>query len=220
MTFEIDGLTPAARQPDGQVTVYELADGSLFPVAGPPSLADGTYGPEVQEAARIVREALTQLAGVEGQRRAAAGDPALSELGRRQKVEAVRQVARVGLEMARAELAKLKDETGRREAALYGPPALAEGDLAGALVDREIRDHVRGLKGEALSRYAAELEGNPRHMAAILRSPVPIAGLLDHAVQAWREDVTARDPRAGALGRTQDAVRWAEGLLPHIEARL
>ena len=126
MTFEIDGLTTAARQPDGQVTVYELADGSLFPVAGPPSLADGTYGPEVQEAARIVREALGQLAGVEGQRRAAAGDPALSELGRRQKVEAVRQVARVGLEMARAELEKLRDETGRREAALYGPPPLAD----------------------------------------------------------------------------------------------
>lgn len=220
MTFQIDGLTLAARQPDGQVSVYELADGSLFPVPGPPSLADGTYGPEVQEAARIVREALGQLAGVEGQRRAVAADESLSETGRRQKVEGVRQVARVGLEMARAELERLAADTRRRTAALYNPPALEPGDLAGAMIDREIRDHARGLNGEALSRYAASLEGNPRHLAAIARSPVPMPGLSDLATQAWRDSVAARDPRAAPLARQGEAVRWAQGLLPHIEGRL
>ncbi len=220
MTFEIDGLTRAARQPDDKLTVYELADGSLFPVAGPPRLSDGTYGPEIQEAARIVREALGQLASVEGQRRAAAADPALSAVGKRQKVEAMRQVARVGLEMARAELERLKDKTGRREAALLAPPRLADSDLAGALVDQEIRGHARTLRGEALNRYAAGLADNPRHLAAILRSPVPIAAVSDHAAGVWRDSVAVREPQAVPLARAAEAVRWAEGVLPHIAERV
>jgi hypothetical protein len=220
MTFEIDGLTKAARQPDGQVTVYELADGALFPVANPPRLDDQSYASEIHEPARIVREALGQLACVDNRRREALADPALSEVGRREKVEEMRRVARVGLEMARAELEKLRGETARLADELHFPPRLAESDLGGALIDQEIRAYARGLRGEALSRYASGLADNPRHLAAIMRSPVPIAAVSDHAVTVWRETVAAAHPQGPALGRTQAAVRWAEAVLPHIAERI
>jgi hypothetical protein len=220
MTFEVDGLTKAARQPDDRITVYELSDGSLFPVARPPALSDGTHGPEVQEPARIVREALGHLASVDGRRREAMADPALSSVGRTQRIEEMRRIARVGLEMARAELEKTRIQAERLEGELFAPPRLAEEDLAGALIDQEIRRYARGLKGEALSRYAAGLAEAPRHLAAILRSPVPLPAVSDHAAGVWRDSVMAGHPRAAPLGRLKEAVRWAEGLLPHIAERV
>lgn len=110
--------------------------------------------------------------------------------------------------------------TGRREAALLAPPRLAENDLAGALVDQEIRGFARTLRGDALSRYAASLADQPRHLAAILRSPVPIAAVSEHAAGVWRDSIVAREPQAIPLARTAEAVRWAEGLLPHIADRV
>ncbi|MDQ0462631.1 hypothetical protein QO010_000379 [Caulobacter ginsengisoli] len=219
MTFEIDGLTKAARQPDEQMTVYELADGSLFPVAGPPRLADASYAAETHEAARIVREALGQLASVEARRREAKADPTLSPVGRAQRVEEMRRLARVGLEMARAELAKARDGAVRLKEAVFAPPRLGESDLAAALIDQEIRAHVRSLRGQDLVRYTSGLADNPRHLAAIMRSPVPITGVSEYAQGLWR-DTAAGHPQAAGLIRTEAAIAWAEGVLPHIAERI
>jgi|GEM_PF-1966564 len=105
------------------------------------------------------------------------------------------------------------------------PPALAPNDIVGGLLDRELRDYVRGLTIEGHNTLAQSLikGGDSRMLDALQRSPIPLPAVLAAVVPAAREAALLKDNPAfakqasDARGRNEwlaMVVAQAHGALP------
>lgn len=181
MQFKIEGLETIPGT-DPRVTLHKMADGSTLPMVTPP-MRGGQFPEETQAAAVAVRKAANALAELDAARRAAANDKTLSDLGRAEKVKGPMEAAQRALSEADAQLAQIEASTATLHDQAFAPPVLETADVNGALIDQEIRAHARGLTSEERTGYLKTLKSNPRHLEAIMRSPVPIP----HAARLWNE---------------------------------
>jgi len=217
MQFKIEGLE-AIEGPDHRVTVHKLADGSRLPIATPPT-RDGTIPEETHAAAAPVRQAANAFAALEKARRDVAKDLTLSDFGREQKVKGAREAAQRSIGEAETQLAQLEATTvGLRDQA-FAPPKLESADLANALIDQEVRTYVRGLSPAERTEYLSTLKANPRHLEALLRSPVPIPVISEHANRLWAEKHQNSAAAVKAQGYAA-AIEWARGTLRSIRSKV
>ncbi|WP_395684349.1 hypothetical protein [Dokdonella sp.] len=205
VTIAADGAR-AQRGEDGRVDAIVLTEGRAIAWRAPIGAEPGTR--EYDLAARLVRSA-TKAAGEIDRIRA---DPDRSDAWK--DAEAERVAARVGAEFAsaRSEADRHVAEFEARDAQEAVAPPLAAGDHAAALVDHECRMWLRGLDRDALVKLATELT-DPRHarlLAAMMRSPVPLPGMLGPVASAAWLDVQAKaDPQGARLRRqATERVGW------------
>jgi hypothetical protein len=64
------------------------------------------------------------------------------------------------------------------------------------------------------------LSKDPRTLAAILRSPVPMPMYDEVAKATWKEQVEATSPHMAALKDHRAAREWMRIVVPQVEERL
>jgi hypothetical protein len=217
MNFRIEGLEVVETQ-EGRVTVHRLHNGDRLPIVAPPS-SNGVLPQETHLAAAPVRKAADAFAKVEAARRAAANDPTLSEVGRANKVQAVRSIASDAVRDAEYDLAGLAKVAEAAHVEAYTPPKIQPGDVENVFIDQEVRHYVRGLSGKGLTDYLQGLERNPRHLEAIMRSPVPMPNVDQYAKRLWETRMQGTSKAVSAKAYA-DALEWANGTLAQIKAKV
>lgn len=220
--YEINALAQAKRpkqpSPETGLAIYDLADGSVLTLQLPPGILRGdamTY--EQKEFARVVREALTAAGQLDARRRELAADQTLSNFGRQEKLESARQNARINVAAARAEMETIERAAEGWIGGLFDPPKLKSDDVVGAMVDRECRDYLRSCPEKELTRILSNLETEMRTFEAIMRSPVTIPGVTDHAKLVWGEYVATTNPMAQRAAEYEGARDWAREVLNQVE---
>jgi hypothetical protein len=217
MQFKIEGL-PVIPGTDARVTLHQMSDGSVLPMTLPP-LRNGEIPDESHAAAFPVKRAAEALAALDIARRNAATDKNLSDHGRAEKVKGAREAAQRAVSEAEAALGQLEANTAGLLDQALAAPKLETVDVEGALVDQEIRSYARGLNDKQRTDYMQTLKGNARHLDALLRSPVPIALITDHAKRLRAESLDNSPAVLKAKGYA-DAIDWARGLLPSIKNKI
>lgn len=221
MTFDIEGLQKRAKQSAPGLTVYDLANGEPLVIDNPPGHADGGFTKATSEVVAILRKPANALAFLDRERQRLAEDDTLSEVGRQQKINEHRTMAQEVAKGAREELEKAAAQAATWSQSLYAPPKLEPDDVASALIDQEIRTHIRGLTGDHLAKYAEALSNQPRHLEAVLRSPVPLGREISAVAEAsWAAHIEKTNPRVRDLVQLREAVAWGITNLPRITENL
>jgi hypothetical protein len=168
-----------------------LPNGQAIAFGWPASTSDDA--PQLLAGARVA----ALLAKTHGEIRRIESDPDRSPAYKEKEVaKAIERGAAefaVAREAAEAMIASF-DTADRAEAV---PPALAATDGLNIALDREVRDWVRGLTAAEQAKLAQELlDGTqPRALAALLRSPIKVDGVLGQTIgPAWVDAVAKADP--------------------------
>lgn len=210
--MKIDGLEIAGT--DTHATRHKLHDGSTLAIVNPPMRGEDVPT-ETHVVAEPVRHAANAFAALDLARGAAAKDQTLSDFGRKAKIAGVRTAASEAVQDASAKLDAMAETIERLEAEAYAPPKLEAGDVEGALIDQEIRNYVRGLSGKAQAEYLKSLGAQPRHVAALMRSPVPMGAVSEMATRLHRES-RQNSQKAISANAYASAVEWARMTLDQL----
>ncbi len=214
MQFKIEGLE-ALPSTDARVTVHKLLDGSTLPLTVPPLEGDQIPS-ESFESAQGVRKAGDAVAVLDRIRRAVANDRTLSKEGRVQKVGPALQALREAITEGEARAARLEAAARVLHDQAFAVPNLEASDLVGGLLDNEIRLGVRAMNASERTAYMKTLEGNPRHVEAIKRSPLPIPLISEHADRLWAAS-RENTPLAKKAAILAESAEWARGNLYSIK---
>lgn len=216
MNFSIDGFE-TKRESNGRAFTFIGKAGDRFTIAAPPT--DGDVIPqETHEVAVHVVEALRSLGVLDTARARTAADETLSDLGRSRAIDPIKAAARDKLAGAATELKRLTAYVDDLERRTFLPPTIERGDVEGALIDQEIRNYARATAGKDRVKFAESLNGDPRAVLAVMRSPVPMDPLIGQiAAAAWRENVTKVHPDAQKVVRYRAALEWASSTTAYLE---
>lgn len=209
--LDIPELASAKRikQPDG-LMVYDLRSGTTLAVAPPPGFGTDAQPTQAQsEAANVTLNALKAMGRFDSGNRALAADKTLSDLGRAEKSERIRAQAYADVSEALSKAVAARDSVQASLDTALMPPQLAEGDAVGAILDREVRDMLRGASEKQLTETLSKLDERPRVLEAILRAPLGMGHITIHAEKVWSEWVEANRPQVAALRSALDAWEWA-----------
>lgn len=203
--FEIAGA-------DGSVESwgYLLANaGGRFMMAVPDSSVQSSGSFQVHEAA------FSELVALDDALAAIQHDKKLSDFGKSERIEKLSGVALGNIAAAVANMDATQSSLDRIEAEALSPGVVDPGDLAGALLDQEIRAWFAAQKNDP--KVLAEIgKLDLRVQAALMRSPIPIAEPAREILRkSWDEAKRVQDPikhRLIASGRK--SIGWARcGLL-------
>lgn len=162
----------------------------------------------IQRGAKLARLAVEAAAKV----KAIDADESRSDAWKLAEREKVAAWAAAEFERAHAEAQRAIDAFNEADARESVPPPLAPSDAVGALLDRELRDVVRAMDPAAQAALARDLLAgqHPRALAALLRSPLPWAGVLGEALPtAWMDAQARANPRDAALrAQAKAATQW------------
>jgi hypothetical protein len=186
-------------------SVYSLAGlGSTFGMGDNPQSGESLIGNSVAAALRPLLE-LDRVA------QQVKTDKFLSDEGKADKLTSAR--ARVVDEVAK-QRKLLEAETGQvkaDESALFAAPKLDPTDAVGGLLDRERRDHFRGLSRDQQTHLQTQMGGgqHPELLHALLRDPMPGLG-REIAQGQWRASIEAKHPKkVQVLETRKNALAWA-----------
>lgn len=143
-----------------------------------------------------------------------AANPRFSDVGKVMEMlpahhEAIRGAA---VSLRKVELAT--DKIDKDLAGFYEPPAIGAGDTVSPLIDSEARNYIRSLSPDEVLKLINRLDetGDPRIMRALLgivRSPLPIASLIEQSAHAaWRNLRERSEP--DVLGKLQARKKLAD----------
>ena len=201
--------------------IRDSSTGDVLAVPHPPGFGEGAaLTQEQHEMARIIRESLVALGGLERQRRALSGDKTLSEFGRKEKLSSAVSAARIAMNMAEAELERFGRGVSDYERTVLEPPRIEKDDVVSALQDQELRSWVRVASDNDRVKLMDSFNDEPRMLAAVLRSPVAIPQVSAHARKVWDEHVQSNHPDAPRLRAFKAAHEWAASIFPHIAAKI
>ncbi|TCO40431.1 hypothetical protein [Dokdonella fugitiva] len=220
-SFSELGVTPIWGQvergePDG-ISALRLATGGVVALRAP--LHANTDHAEFNHAAKVLRiaaSAAKRIADVEA-------DATRTDAWKAEQRRAIAAAARNEIEGARVEAMKRIDEFAEADAKSCSPPPLAMNDAVGAAEDREVRDLWRAMSPDAQARLAHELmDGkHPRALVALMRSPMPLPGVLAATLPtAWANAMARANPREATLrSEAQERLAWLRTVVPqYVEA--
>jgi len=215
-----------------------LADGDelVFPRPRIDTTSDKLAGPEYEGkephlrvfeerdvAGGAVNNALRALGSLVRATKNVNQDQCLTQLGRDEKLKEARGWAVANAADAWHRLAVFEADIADREDALYRVPQLDPGDAVGALLDRERRDWVRSLSAaerDAMVQKISRGEADSVTLA-LVRSPIPIASLETHALQAWRKAQERQHPeQLQQLEADTEHLQWAKLLARRAAAKI
>lgn len=201
---------------NGGIDAIRFASGAAVAWRCPGSFGDHESSLAAR-AVRTVAKAHVAIAKVQA-------DESRSESWKASEVERIATEAAAKFATERAEADKLVTDFAAADQRECQPPPLDRGDHVGAGYDREIRDEVRKLAPESQNELARELlEGkHPQTLAALLRSPWPLPGVLADALpEAWQRQLLASDPHmARQRQRAVQRVEWLRVVLEQSQAAL
>jgi hypothetical protein len=217
MLMKIPGVE-IVEQPSERVALHKLADGSSIAFGAVPMRGD-TIPKETHAVAAPVREAVEAFSKLEEARRAARDDKGLNEIGRAAKVKTARETTAAAMAEAESKLAQMGAATAGLSEKAFAPPELEASDYNGGLIDQEIRTHVRSLPSDQRAAYLQTLATKPRHLEALMRSPVPIEGASEYANRLWQERLE-KSPDAISAQGYRDALDWGLGTLGSMKSKI
>lgn len=208
------------RQPEG-VVVYDLRSGGTLAIAPPPGFGTAAQPTPAQaDAAHYALNALKAMGRFDTANRALAADKTLSDLGRAERSERIRAQAYADVSEALNKAVAARDSVKASLDTALMPPQLAEGDAVGAILDREVRDMLRGAGEKQLSETLSKLDEKPRVLEAILRAPLGMGHITTHAEKVWAEWVETNRPQVAALRSALDAWDWAVRTISQVTSEV
>ena len=192
------GATAIAGEQSGGtgLDAVRFANGAVVPWRAPAS-APGSS--EAQLVARMVQI----VAGGHGKISAIARDPDRSPEWKATESAKIAAATNAAFATVKAESEKLVADFAALDAKEAVPPALAPTDAAGAILDSEIRDHVRELSPGGQAELSQRFQDGQcgRVIEALLRDPFGLRkGVLADTVPAAYLDLQAKaDPAAARL---------------------
>jgi hypothetical protein len=164
----------------------------------------------------IAARALRNLLQLEQETHVAAGDPALTEYGRAQRLENPRAHAVIMMSHDYHAAQEHLKTVAQRERSLYGWSEIARGDFETSFADREIRDWLRTRGAQERTQLLDEIARGEaeRITLALLRSPIPLGIEEQLAHDAWRAAVRKSQPQAvEQVERAQQTAEWAASVV-------
>lgn len=199
-----------AVQTDDRRTVYRLRGGAVFAIDHVP------HYPEIGGHAQAIANVLKTVGDLDAATREVENDVTLSKVGRDRRLAPLREAAKAGLARGMTEVAEFYATAYAAEERALKPPALAPGDLVGAIRDWELRSALTAAKGPDRAKLIGELANNEHLLAAVIRAPIPIPTFSEMAPQMWREFALKNHPEGQAAAKLVEAAEWAHATLTQI----
>lgn len=201
-------ITHMRRMPNHELY---LIGGRPFPVMDPPAGSDSSlsvvYG-------RGAVEKLVELNNEVGTIRTS---NTLTDLGKVRRIAEVREVPYAKLVRIANVVEIERKKAVAEEARIFAPPPIEGAGAESAILDREIRDWVRGLAPSRRSEALSQLAKNPRMVLALVRSPIRIGIEEDLAQSMWRDLVESTKGEEVAKARFElEAARWAQEVTTRV----
>ena len=210
----IDNDAPAMDHVAHQVIPLASGAGTLALGSNPDSSGETQIG-------QAVFGAVAMLTSLDKAIHDATNDEMLSEVGRARKLEKprVNTLQAIGRHWQNVDAEELA--INARHTALFAIPKIEPTDAVTAIIDREIRDYVRGIAGDERSKLIRSL-GDPEHarmVLALCRSPVT-AGIPEKVARdAWTRSIKAtRSEEVAKIEGQLASVQWARAALSRCAA--
>ena len=200
--------------PDGRLQVV-MNSGHAFELPMLPELdRDESSAIIFRATAGIISELSAEMKAVDR-------DETLSDIGKQQRLDPLREKAVTAVAASWANLAPFEKHLDEREAALLAVPQVDASHAAAAIEDREIRDWWRSLPTDERLKMLEKVTTEPGHERielALLRSPIALADHETRAIrEAWDKARRLENPaEALAIDAGRRALDWSRQGLAHV----
>ncbi|KVZ52985.1 hypothetical protein [Burkholderia ubonensis] len=166
-----------------------------------------------------VLSAINALNDLDKTAQAVAGNPMLSEQGKREDLaaKAAPHIKRIAAQWT--DLDAMEADAQAREDAHYSVPPLNAGDAAGAVIDGQIRDRYARMKDSDKGKVLAAVRDGGAHDVAVAlkRSPFPMIDGSEGMDKAWQQHMDLAAPAIRAqIDGDRANIRWARPVIRRV----